>query len=105
MSKRPFFRPRTPRGRVLFFVTMFLVLDILGTFGYHLIEGWGLIDSFYTVLINVIAFGGIGDISPRTVAGRLFTVVLKAFSLVIWGGIVYSAMQTLISQRVEQVTT
>lgn len=49
---------------------------VIGTFGYHIIEGWTFIDSFYMTVITITTVGfrevG-GDLSTT---GKLFTTVL-----------------------------
>ncbi len=55
--------------------TALLVLVITGTIGYHLTEGWSGLDSFYATVVTISTVG-YGDFMPRTVPGRLFTVVL-----------------------------
>lgn len=68
------------RSRLLFSALGVLMTLALGTFGYHLIEGWSLADSFYMTMITVstVGFREVGDLHP---AGRALTVVLILFGL------------------------
>jgi voltage-gated potassium channel len=43
----------------------------LGTLGFHLLEGWSLTDSLYAT-IQTLTTVGYGDVTPLTVAGRVF---------------------------------
>lgn len=58
---------------VVFILLLFILA--LGTLGYRMIEGWGIIDSFYTT-VTTISTVGYGDFAPVTWQGRLFTVFL-----------------------------
>ena len=53
----------------------FAGVAILGTVGYELIEGWGLIESLYMTLITLTTVG-YGEVRPLSAAGRVFTMVL-----------------------------
>lgn len=63
----------------------------LGTFGFHLIENMGFVDSFYftTCLLTSV---GYGDVVPKTDVGKVFTTVF-----VIIAGTVLLHNMTLIS--------
>ncbi|MBK8229295.1 MAG: potassium channel family protein [Candidatus Eisenbacteria bacterium] len=49
-------------------------LLVVGTAGYHLIEQWSFVDSFYMSVITLTTVG-FGEIHPLSSAGRLFTIV------------------------------
>ena len=53
---------------------------MIGTLGFHFIEGWSLTDSLYTTVITLSTVG-YGDFYPETTAGRLFTVILVIFGV------------------------
>ena len=54
-------------------VQIALVLILLATVFYRLVEGWSLLDSFYFSVVT-IATVGYGDLSPETALGKIFTV-------------------------------
>ena len=56
------------------------LIFMIGTLGFHFIEGWSLTDSLYTTVITLSTVG-YGDFYPETAAGRLFTVVLVIFGV------------------------
>ena len=70
---------------------------IIGTFGFHFIEGWSFIDSFYTTIIT-LATVGYGDFTPRTAEGKMFAVFVIIFGV---GTMLYSF--GLISETVIEV--
>ena len=59
-------------GRAVLLMAGFLI--VVGTIFYDLVEGWGLVDSFYFSVVTLTTVG-YGDFSPETTAGKLFTTV------------------------------
>lgn len=58
--------------------TSFLLLVstlAFGTFGYHLVEGMALFDSFYMTIITISTVG-FAEIKPLTTYGRIITVIV-----------------------------
>lgn len=76
----------------------------IGTVFYHIVENWKLIDSLYfsTVTLTTI---GYGDFTPKTDAGKLFTV----FYVLIGVGTVAAALNILVrgaaQRRLEKLRT
>jgi len=70
-------------------ISLFILAStfILGTVGYHYIEGWSFVESLYTTVIT-LATVGYGDFHPQQMTGRLFTVILIAFGV---GAMAYTA--------------
>ena len=57
-------------------IALFLALVFLvGTVGFHFIEGWPLFDSFYMTLITLTTVG-YGEVHPLSTQGRIFVSVL-----------------------------
>ncbi|SEM05193.1 voltage-gated potassium channel [Syntrophus gentianae] len=80
---------------------LFLIL-VLGTVGYVLIEGWGIIESFY-MTVTTISTVGYGDFTPATWQGRLFTVLLVLFGV---GTMLYSVSmfaEMMVEDRLKKV--
>ncbi len=79
-------------------LAVFLVLLILlvGTFGYWLIEGWPFFDALYMTVITVSTVG-FREIGPLSFSGRLFTL----FLIMGGAGIIIFALGTLIEFFVE----
>lgn len=68
------------RDRLLFIFTVLMGCLVMGTAGYHLIEGWSLFDSLYMTVIT-IGTVGYGETHVLSSAGRVFTMFM------IFGGI------------------
>jgi len=67
-------------SKIKFALVILLTIFIIGTVGFHLIEGWSIIDSFYTT-IATLSTVGYGDYSPETTAGKFFAVFVIIFGV------------------------
>ena len=56
-------------------IAIIIGLILGGTIGYHLIEGWSLIESFYMTIITITTVG-FGEVRTPSNPGRIFTVIL-----------------------------
>lgn len=98
-------RPANQR-RIFYAVLAVTVAIVFGTVGFHLIEGWSLLDSLY-VSAQTVTTVGYGDKSPTTTAGRIFSTIfmLVAVGVVLYAlttavqGIVQSEMIATFGQR------
>ncbi len=79
--------------RVIF--TLLAVLALIGTIGFHFIEGWNWFDSFYTVLITITTIGA--NDARMSEAGRAFSV----FVIIVGVGLVFLAIGALASALLE----
>jgi voltage-gated potassium channel len=52
-----------------------VVLPIIGTIGYMIIEGWGFLDALYMTVITVTTIG-FSEVKPLSDQGRVFTILL-----------------------------
>ncbi len=68
--------------RFLLILSIFslLVLLVFGTFLFHILEGWRLMDSFYFTGVTMLTIG-YGDITPHTDAGKIATVCFGFISV------------------------
>jgi voltage-gated potassium channel len=57
-----------------------LIIIIVGTLGYHLIEGWNFLESLYAT-IQTISTVGYGDYAPQTWEGKVFTIIMIIFGV------------------------
>ncbi|MFA6030499.1 MAG: potassium channel protein [Elusimicrobiota bacterium] len=66
---------RDIRDRLAVAFVIVIVALVVGTLGYRLIEGWGLLDALYMTVITVATIG-YGETHPLSNAGRVFTIFL-----------------------------
>ena len=59
-----------------------VILMVIGAVGYVVIEGWNIFDALYMTFISIstVGFGEIGKLQP---VGRLFTMVIILFGLLL----------------------
>jgi voltage-gated potassium channel len=69
---------------------LIIVLLLVGTVGYMVSEGWGLLEALYVTVITITTVG-YGDVTPETFGGRIFAI---GFTLLAIGGAGY-AISTL----------
>ncbi len=65
-----------------FFVLALALLIIVGTAGFHHIEGWSWFDSFYMVAITLTTIG-YAEVHPLSLDGRIFNLLLIGTGLVL----------------------
>jgi voltage-gated potassium channel len=65
-------------------VILFIVVIIIGMFGYKIIEGWSFNEALYMTFITISTVG-FQEVRPLSTAGRIFTVIM------ILGGIIVIA--------------
>jgi voltage-gated potassium channel len=84
--------------RILFALIAVTIAIGLGTVGFHLIEGWSLLDSLY-VAAQTVTTVGYGDKAPASRDGRIFATV---FMLISVGVVLYaltSTVQTIVQSE------
>lgn len=84
--------PRSPLKVRFFMLTIvIIILMVIGTFFYHFVEGWSIIDSLYFSSIS-LSTRGYGELHPTTVVSKLFTI----FYLFIGVAFILYALSSLI---------
>jgi voltage-gated potassium channel len=89
-------------SKIKFALIILLTIFIIGTIGFHFIEGWSFLDSFYTT-IATLSTVGYGDFSPETTTGKIFTVFIIIFGV---GMMFYSLVlmaETFIETRLQNL--
>ena len=61
--------------RILWLLALMMTLLILGTLGFHWVEGWSLFDGFYMTLMTLTTVG-YGEVRPLSFPGRLVASAL-----------------------------
>jgi len=84
------------RRRMIYLLLAITVAIVLGTLGFHLIEGWTLINSLY-VAVQTVTTVGYGDVSPSTQSGRAFAILFMLVGV----GTVFYALTSIVQAVVE----
>jgi len=92
VNEGPSIAPRATK--VMLVILMAYIL--FGAIFYHVVEGWRWLDSFYFTVVT-LATVGYGDFTPKTDAGKLFTM---PFIFIGIGMFVYTA-NTFLRHRAE----
>jgi len=77
--------------RILFALLAVIVAMGCGAIGFHLIEGWSILDSLYAAAQTVTTVG-YGDVTPATQNGRLFAMFFMLASV---GVVLYALTATV----------
>jgi uncharacterized membrane protein YbhN (UPF0104 family) len=85
-----------PESRAL--LTMALAVIAVGTLFYHNVEGWRWLDALYFCVVTLVTIG-YGDFTPKTDAGKLFTIVYIIIGLGILSGFLAVVGETILKQR------
>ncbi len=85
-----------PESRAL--LTMALAVIAIGTLFYHNVEGWRWLDAVYFCVVTLVTIG-YGDFTPKTDAGKIFTLVYIVIGLGILSGFIAVVGETVLKQR------
>jgi len=83
------------KSRLRFVALQILGLLVLGTTGYMIIEGWGVLDALYMTVITVTTVG-LGEVRTLGGSGRIFTIILVVLGVAVWAYALGSFSQLLI---------
>ncbi len=84
------------RRRIVYPLIAVAVAIGFGTVGFHLIEGWSILDSLY-VAAQTVTTVGYGDVTPASRNGRIFAVVFMIGGV----GVVLYALTTAVQTIVQ----
>src|ERR1035437_7010861 len=90
---------RNPIKQFRLALTCMMALAVLGTLGYHILEGWPFLDSLYMTVIT-LATVGYKEVHNLDPAGKLFTICLIIFGVTIafWAGA--SLIQAVVGEQI-----
>jgi len=89
-------RTRVSRFRIRYAMMALLAALIFGTVGFHLMEQWSWVDSFY-VTVQTLTTVGYGDQTPHSPGGRGFAILV----MLIGAGGVALAISTIVQSVVQ----
>lgn len=84
------------RRRLLYTLGAIFTVITIGGIGFHLIEGFTILDSFYLATETVTTVG-YGDVTPKSTVGRLFAI----FFMLVGGGTVLYALTSMVQSIVQ----
>lgn len=90
------------RYELLTGILVFLVVMLIGTLGYQIIEGWSWLDSLYMTTIT-LGTVGFGETHPLDEKGRIFTIALIFMGLISIGFIVNRFTEAVIQGYFQEV--
>ncbi len=82
------------RSSLLPLLIPFLLLILLGTVVYSILQEWTLFDSLYATIITITTVG-YGDLSPQSQSGRIFAIFFTLFAIGLAGYAISSAAAVL----------
>lgn len=83
-----------PKEKLKIALLALLCIFIAGVVGFHVIEGWGIVESFYTAVVTLLTVG-YGDFYPHTNVGRVFTalfIIVGVCTMLLTIGLLTEAM-------------
>jgi voltage-gated potassium channel len=93
---------KSAHARIYYSLGAILVLILVGTIGYHLIEGWTLFDGLYMTVITLATIG-YGEVHQLSQTGRYFTLGLILVGVTVFGFLLSQVTQTLIETEIASV--
>ena len=85
---------QTRRSSLFPLLIPFVLLILIGTVVYSILEGWTLFDSLYATIITITTVG-YGDLSPQSQGGRIFAIFFTLVAIGLAGYAISSAAAIL----------
>ena len=86
------------RFRLRYALIALAVAIAFGTVGFHLIEGWSLIDSLY-MTVETVTTVGYGDVPPQSVGGRIFAIIFMFVGVGTVAYVLSSTVQSIVQSE------
>jgi voltage-gated potassium channel len=67
-------------GNLITAAALLVLLPVIGTAGYMIIEGWGFLDALY-MTVTTITTVGFREVQPLDDSGKVFTIILAIFGI------------------------
>ncbi|MCA1592296.1 MAG: potassium channel protein [Acidobacteria bacterium] len=90
--------PRSLRTRFIYSLFALAAVVALGTVGFHLIEGWSLLDSLYMTVMTVTTVG-YGTPLPLSPSGRNFSIFFMIVGVGTTGYLLTTALRSLVQSE------
>ena len=89
------------KGELLRVIGLLLAVTLLGTVGYHIIEGWDWFDCLYMTVITITTTG-YREVGKLSVAGKILSMFLMVFGVAIFLYSVDAIIPILLERRIER---
>ncbi len=90
------------RYRIIRALLLFFGAILLGTLGYHRLEGWSLLDGLFMSVITMTTIG-FSEVHPLDPSGKIFTIFLGLVSVGIAGYAVSAAAAFIIGGDMQRI--
>lgn len=85
--------------RLLIQVAVAIIPVLIGTLGYHFIEGWSIFDGLYMTVITLATIG-YGEVRELSAEGRIFTIGLIVVGVILVGYLISNLTKALIENEI-----
>jgi len=75
-----------------------VAIIVIGSTFYHFVEGWKWLDAVYFSVIS-LATVGYGDFTPKTDAGKLFTIGYLIVGIAVFAALINNVIKSRIAKR------
>ncbi|MCF3594291.1 potassium channel family protein [Rhodobacteraceae bacterium LMO-12] len=82
-------------------ITSLVLVIVIGTVFFHLVEGWSWVDSYFFSVITLSTVG-YGSLVPATAAGKIFTTIFIFIGLGIFAIAIQQFGVYMVRKRQEQ---
>ncbi len=89
------------KGEVLRVVGMLIAITVLGTVGYHVIEGWDWFDCLYMTVLTITTTG-YREVGKLSVLGKALSMFLMVFGVATFLYSVDAILPILLERRIER---
>ena len=92
----------TSASKIIKGVIILLIILLIGTVGFHVIEEWSFVDALYMTVITISTVG-FHEVEPLSVNGRMFTIFLIFFGMGIIVYILGMVTQTMVDFQMRSI--
>jgi voltage-gated potassium channel len=88
--------------KLIFIISLLVIVLMMGAFGYSLIEGWSFADAIYMTVITV-ATVGFREVAPLSPAGKFFTIIIILVGVGVLGFTLSNFTAFLVSGQIYKI--
>ena len=89
---------KSQKFKLKFFLAIFILVLIIGTFSFSIIEKISLTDAFYFT-ITTISTVGYGDVHPTTETGKMLAIFIIVMGVGTFLGVIANAAEIILNMR------